>query len=73
MFARGIKRVRTSSGLALYYFDMHHFYGDAVERLFKIGGKDVAVSEVEYLESKTDYYLEKYVGLLEDAVDAEPQ
>lgn len=48
------------SGLALYYFDMHHFYGNAVELLFKIGGKDVAVSEVEYLESKTDYYLEKY-------------
>ena len=48
------------SGLALYYFNMHHFYGDAVERLFKLGGKAVAVSEVEYLEAKSDYYLEKY-------------
>lgn len=67
------ERRRELSGLALYYFNMHHFYGDAVESLFKIGGKDVAVSEVEYLESKTDYYLEKYVEVLEDEVDAEIQ
>ena len=30
------ERRRELSGLALYYFDMHHFYGDAVERLFMI-------------------------------------
>ena len=49
------------SGLSLYYFDMHHFYADAADDLFKVGGKDVAVSEVEYFEKKTDYYLEKLI------------
>ncbi len=52
-------------GLALYYFDMHHFYGDAADAIFKVGGKNVAVSEVEYLEAKTDYYLEKYEAEIE--------
>lgn len=48
------------SGLALYYFDMHWFYNEAADAIFAAGGKDVAVSEVEYLEGKAIYYLELF-------------
>jgi hypothetical protein len=50
----------TLDGLALYYHDMHWFYNEAADVIFVVGGKDVAVSEVEYLEGKALYYLEKY-------------
>lgn len=54
------KAAITDEELAQYYYNMHHFYNEAVERLIELVGRNVSVREIEYLERNAKEYLERY-------------